>query len=199
VNRHSGFAIPPFLIQPLIWTGVIAIGLAVLAWSKHRYDEKLREEGRHELEVKAAKETFRQQEAWTRRAQDSEAGAAKVEEKHRERFTPIFKGANDAERAAPITRPVGASVPNADFERLFNDARDSAEASRSAAVPGQAAPAPASSTEALVIQLYDWAGKAIERDEQWRNFYESLKKDQQIQQQRKDGNGNATSIFSVAP
>jgi hypothetical protein len=148
--------------------GAIAALLIGLAFAKHGYDERRREEGRQEIRIAAAKETLRQQEAWTRKAQENEDAAKKIATTHRKTFDPL------AARAAALI----GTQPSSDFARLFDDARRAAETARPAAV-APATPSPAAnSTETYVVQLLDWAGICIERDQQWRSFYASLQKGQ---------------------
>lgn len=154
-------------MSPLFWIkAVILLVLAGVIWyAKYDYDEGKREEGREEIRVEVAKETLRKSKAWERQADENDARAKALDPKRAAVFSNLRKN------LAAVPPGSDSSV----YHLLFNDSRKAAESSRVTLNPPEATPAPASSTEALVGQLYEWADTAIRRDEEWRSFYNSLR------------------------
>lgn len=158
----------------LVKLGILLALFAGVAYAIHSHDERVRLRERQAIEAAAAKAQLQQQEAWTRRAQENEEKAKIDDAKIIQTFSPL-------KRRADALSSVPHPVPSAgvrEFERLFNDAYSAAEATRAPALAPEAAPAPSASTEQLVVELYGWAAGAIVRDQQWRAFYESLRREQ---------------------
>lgn len=170
----------PFLLA--FWRP-IAIGIAALAllgalaWAKHGYDERRREEGRSELRPQIAalqgsiEDTRRRATdlalLWSSQVDKTEAASRQSEVSRAETFAAL------SDRARRIAAP---SRLSADAVQLSDDARRAASGQTPgpAAKPPEAAPAPASSTEIFIVQMYEWAAVCKARVSEWEQFYKSL-------------------------
>lgn len=170
----------PFLLafwRPIAMGVGALLLVAALAWAKHGYDERRREEGRSELrpqivELQSSIEATRQRAAdmanrWAAQVDKTEAASRQTETNRAQTFAAL------QDRAGRIAAPSRLSP---DAVRLSDDARSAAsgQAAGPAAKPAETAPAPSRSTEEFIVSLYEWAGSCKARVSEWEQFYKGL-------------------------
>lgn len=161
----------------LVRGAMILVAVVAFWWAWHKFTGhyehigEVRVQTKWDAQKKVDQEAQQAQErAWGEAVTSSETKASSDVTKTKTEFIKI------RERATAL--PTLHAGYDAAFERLFLDARNSAEAARATPLPAEAAPAPSSSTTQYILDLNEWAAGAIRKDDQWRSFYNDLRKGQ---------------------
>ena len=104
---------------------------------------------------------------WSATVDKSEAKARETEKRNELEFS----------RLKEVARRIAADNPgrlSPAAIQLSDDSRVAASAGATAIV-AETAPAPASSTEEFIVQMYEWAAVCRSRVEEWQTFYNSLR------------------------
>jgi hypothetical protein len=124
--RYQRGAFPVFLIQPLLWLGLIAALAAGIMWAKTSYDERRRDEGRAEIQALWDADKAKRIQRTTEITLDLSGKLMEAKDAQAKRETEInarFSTLEARVRALGAGRTVGMSPAAA---QLLRDAADAA-------------------------------------------------------------------------